>query len=57
MDYEIITVPAYDGTSRKQKALEVFRTKTGEVLTICRRAFMETEAAWVARAFAQAMAA
>lgn len=57
MDYEIITVPAYDGTSRKQKALEVFSTATGEVLTICRRAYMETEAAWVARAFAQAMAA
>lgn len=57
MDYEIITVPAYDGTSRKQKALEVFSTATGEVLTICRRAYMETQDAWVARAFAQAVAA
>ena len=54
MDYAIITVPAYDGTSRKQKALEVFNTKTGDVLTICRRAYMETEAAWVDRALAQA---
>jgi hypothetical protein len=54
MDYEIITVPAYDGTSHKQKALEVFDTVTGAVLTICRRAYMETEAAWVDRALARA---
>jgi len=57
MDYEIITVPAYDGTSRKEKALEVFSTATGAVLTICRRAYMETEQSWVARALAQAVAA
>lgn len=57
MDYEIITVPAYDGTQRKEKALEVFSEKTGEVLTICRRAFMETQEAWVVRALAQAVAA
>jgi len=57
MDYEIITVRAFDGTARKEKAIEVFNTVTGEVVTICRRAFEEPMAVWVARAFAQAQAA
>jgi len=57
MDYEIINVPAYDGTSRKEKAIEVFNVMTGEMITICRRAYMEPKQAWIDRAFQQAVAA
>jgi primase-polymerase (primpol)-like protein len=55
LDYQFTTVRKYDGTSRTEKAIEVFNAVTGATLAISRRRPFENKAAWVARAFKSAV--
>ncbi len=51
LDYEIVTVPRYDGTGRSTKAVEVFDCMTGETLSVTRSRPFEAKAKWIERAF------
>lgn len=54
LDYQFTTVSKYDGTSRTERAIEVFNAVTGQTLSITRRLPFENKDAWVARAFDRA---
>ncbi|MES3054914.1 hypothetical protein O6V14_04660 [Sphingomonas faeni] len=53
--YDFTMVSRYDGTARKEKAIEVFDARTGATVSICRRAYDESMSAWIERALAAAM--
>jgi hypothetical protein len=53
-DYQFTAVPKYDGTSRTEKAVEVFNTVTGTTVAFCRRMPFEAKDAWVRRAVERA---
>ena len=55
LDYQFTTVRKYDGTSRTEKAIEVFNAVTGTTLAISRRRPFENKADWTARAFQAAV--
>jgi hypothetical protein len=55
LDYQFTTVSKYDGTTRTEKAIEVFNTVTGSTISFCRRRPFEDKDSWVARAFQNAV--